>query len=268
MVRINSHNLRISQIGKSGSVIILLTGFATTSNFWNKDFIVALACEHQVYLVDYQGVLTPDSKNFTSLTIADMANDINCLVKALNLIKPMLLGWSMGGAVTLQASFMEPALYSQLVLLAGVVPTIEPGFSSSIRPHQQFFSEDDILNYVFSNNIFNYSPNELTKYRSKFLDQRLAMLFPRRNILDIHARAIRAWRLDPASSLLFKSSKLRATFYLPLNDTMLDQQLALKIIKDYPNANIIELADCGHAVSWHEPFRLAAEIYELNSGLI
>ena len=84
-LRVNGHTIHYYQAGTKGRPLILLTGYATTSNFWNSDFVECLAANHQVYLMDYAGINSSESTNLHKLSIKSMAVDVNKLSQKLKL---------------------------------------------------------------------------------------------------------------------------------------------------------------------------------------
>lgn len=263
IIKLNGHAIHYVKYGAKGRPLILLTGYATTSNFWHKDFISCLAGKYQVYLLDYQGILTTDQSTIKSLSIVSMASDVNQFTKQLKLRQSLLLGWSMGGAVALQASFLAPHTYSYLYLLAPVVPN-PTGILRDRPSHPTFHSEADVLDYVFNNNLYSYSPAEQNQLRTKFLNPRLSLLFPKGQIISLQESAIHQWRSNPKTMQLFKKNQVPASFYIPEHDAIINQALALPVIEKYPSAEIIEVKNSGHALAWQKPQEICQDISAKN----
>ncbi len=263
LVNINGHQIHYYQTGDKGSPIILLTGYATTGNFWNKQFISCLANSHKVYLFDYQGINTENKSDISKLSINSMANDVNKLTKTLKLKHPQLLGWSMGGSIALEASFQFPELYEKLILLAPALPTAgKVKLTQPMPEHTPFKSDNDVLNYVLNNNLYDYNPDKLEDYKSQFIQSKLEQIFPDKPVREAQTKAIREWTTNPSVSEQFKVANTPAVFYLPEKDTILNQDLALPIAKEYMNGTIIQVKNSGHAVAWQIPEDLCKSIDE------
>ena len=260
-IKLNGHLLHYYKAGDRGQPIILLTGYATTSNFWNRQFISCLATNHQVYLFDYQGINTPDKADLSKMSIQSMAKDVNAMVSKLNIHRPLLLGWSMGGAVTLEASFMAPDLYEQIYLLSPVVPTEGKSRLSLPMPeHPVFKSDNDVISYVFNNNLYNYNPDDVTELRKEFIQNGLEQIFPSKQVRDAQGRAIATWISSKMVREQFNNATTPAVFYIPDHDRILDSNVALPIAKEYRNASIIQVKNSGHAVAWQIPEQLCKSI--------
>jgi pimeloyl-ACP methyl ester carboxylesterase len=101
----------------AGPPLVVVNGFAATKDDWDPAFLDALAGEHELVLLDNRGVgESPDDG--LPFTIENLATDVAGLIDALGLERPAVLGWSMGGFVTLALALLDPAKLSKLVLLS------------------------------------------------------------------------------------------------------------------------------------------------------
>lgn len=261
---VNGHEIHYYQSGTQGSPVILLTGYATTSNFWPRDFIDCLASSHQVYLIDYRGVNSSESIVASELTIKSMADDTNAVVVKLKLKNPILIGWSMGGGVAQEAS--KTYSYRQLYLLASILPTSQP-LIYPFKPHGEFKSESDILNYVFANNLYGYESSQLNSERKRFINPALKSLFPSATVITAEAHAIEAWQHESANVIGFENSKTPVQFWLAKHDGIINSQLAESIIGSYPNKTIHKVDLSGHAMAWQAGLDICNDISS-NKALI
>lgn len=80
-----------------GKPLVLIAGYTGDHSFW--DFMLDdLAKKFQVLIFDNRGIgQTKDSNN--SFTLEMMADDTMMLVEQLGLVKPVIIGQSMGGAI-------------------------------------------------------------------------------------------------------------------------------------------------------------------------
>ena len=260
-VTIDHHPYHYYQVGHKGSPYVLLTGYATTSNFWNKDFVTCLAENHQVYLFDYQGINSSES-SVDNISIASMAKDVNKFVQQLKLRKPVLVGWSMGGGVALQAASAEPKLYKQLELFSSIVPSSESNLLFPIAPHGEFKSQQDVLNYVFSNNLYGYESANESQLQTQFINGVNVALFPNLPIIEKQGTAIYQWVSDTKNLTILEHEHTPATFYVPSNDAIINQAIAKRSIAKDRSAKIVEVANSGHGVSWQYPQQMCQAIVQ------
>jgi pimeloyl-ACP methyl ester carboxylesterase len=256
---VNGQEFHYYQLGESGSPVVLLTGYATTSNFWNRNFVDCLAQKHKVYLIDYAGINSAQQPS-TLISLPAMASDINQLVTNLKLTKPALIGWSMGGGVALQASFDEPTNFKHLFLLASLVPGTESGILIAAKPHQPFKNDAEVLNYVFERNLYKYKPTELTQLQPQFINGQVANLFPSLEVIKGQANAVHHWVNAPAAIQAFAKSQVAATFYIPQHDAIINQSVAQAAIKNYANYNLVMIESAGHAVAFQQPITICQNI--------
>jgi pimeloyl-ACP methyl ester carboxylesterase len=100
----------------SGPPLVLIMGYGGTMETWDPHFVDALAQVHRVIVFDNAGVGTTQALSNDS--IDDMANQTSALINALDLTKPDVLGWSMGGMIAQALAVEHPTQVRRLVLAA------------------------------------------------------------------------------------------------------------------------------------------------------
>jgi pimeloyl-ACP methyl ester carboxylesterase len=124
-----------------GPPLVLLHGAFGTIESCFADLLPALATDFEVLAVELQGHgRTRDIAR--PLSYEQMAGDIAALLEALDIPRPHLVGYSMGGAVGLQLALDQPELVDRLVFAggadfdpSGVYPEAMANFES-FDPHQ------------------------------------------------------------------------------------------------------------------------------------
>jgi 3-oxoadipate enol-lactonase len=101
----------------AGPPVVVLNGFAATKDDWDPTFINELAsgCELVMFENRGMGQACDDGRPFT---IEDLAGDVAELIDELELDRPAVLGWSMGGFVAIALALSRPEIVSSLVLLS------------------------------------------------------------------------------------------------------------------------------------------------------
>ena len=103
------------EIHGRGTPLILLAGYTCDHTFWQA-MLNELSEKLQLIIVDNRAVgRTKDSGDFFSLE--DMANDTVALSEKLGIIKPNILGQSMGGAVAQIIAKKYPDKINKLIIL-------------------------------------------------------------------------------------------------------------------------------------------------------
>src|SRR5690242_5390161 len=94
-VRVEGAEIVCRTIGK-GPPLVILNGFAATSDDWDPTFIDRLSSRHQLILLNNRGIgsSTDDGQSFDIGTLADDAAQV---IESLGFERTNVLGWSMGG---------------------------------------------------------------------------------------------------------------------------------------------------------------------------
>lgn len=117
---VNGTNLYYEKTGE-GSPLIMLHGNGEDCKIFDRA-IPLLAKRFTVYAIDSRG--HGRSQAVTTFSYDDMAEDVRCFIKAQELDKPVLYGFSDGGIIALLLASSYPDLLSQIIISgANTVPT-------------------------------------------------------------------------------------------------------------------------------------------------
>nr|WP_315030081.1 alpha/beta hydrolase [uncultured Chryseobacterium sp.] len=115
-------------LGKDqGIPVILLPGLGGSMDDWDPAVTDGLAQKYKVILFDNRGVAA--SKGITPNTIQGMADDAIDFIKAMNLNRVNIMGFSMGGFVAQRIVLTEPGLINKIIL-TGTGPKGAVGLSN------------------------------------------------------------------------------------------------------------------------------------------
>jgi len=129
-VEANDLNMFYIEKGKGQPLILLHGGIATANTNWSKQ-IDFFAEYFRVIAVDSRGHGRTDNPS-GKFSYELMAEDIAALIKALNLDKPFVCGWSDGGQIVLEIGINYPDLTKALVA-GGVLSEITEYYSSAMK---------------------------------------------------------------------------------------------------------------------------------------
>lgn len=122
-----------------GPALLMLTGTGSTMAEWDPALLRSLARRNRLILFDYPGVGL--SGPWRGRSFDSLAQDTADLMKAIQLPRANVLGWSMGGFVAQRLAIDHPGRVSHLVLAA-----TNPGGSHAVlgsRRAQAIDSEPD-----------------------------------------------------------------------------------------------------------------------------
>ena len=104
------------EVGR-GQPLVLIMGYAGTMDTWEPQFVDALAMHYRVVIFDNAGIGSTKALPKPP-TIDAMANQTSALISALDLGRPDVLGWSMGGMIAQALAVLHPSQVRRLVLCA------------------------------------------------------------------------------------------------------------------------------------------------------
>lgn len=109
--------------------MVAINGYAGTAADWDPTLLQLLGEHFRVILVDPRGLGESTRGDLSEpLTVATMADDVEGLCAALGVIRPTVMGWSMGGFVAQSLALLHPDLVSALVLAS-----TDPGGPEALR---------------------------------------------------------------------------------------------------------------------------------------
>ena len=108
--------------GVGASALVLIHGWGFSCRAWDNTLPALLNAGHRVVMLDHRGCGGSD-KDFADLGIQAIAGDVVKLVDQLGLAGVVLNGWSLGGAVAVEAADQLGSRCRGLVLTGGATPT-------------------------------------------------------------------------------------------------------------------------------------------------
>jgi len=119
VVRAGGVALDVRVLGQ-GPPLLVLTGYAMTTQMWDADFIRGLAAGRRVILMDNRGMGPSALPEGADISIRGMAEDAATALDALHIDRADVLGWSMGGMIALELALAWPERVRSLALLSTV----------------------------------------------------------------------------------------------------------------------------------------------------
>jgi pimeloyl-ACP methyl ester carboxylesterase len=132
----------------SGRPVILVHGFPFSKTIWNS-FAQKLGQHAHVFTIDLPG-FGQSPLNQSSISIDTIGTRVNAWVKETKIRRPVLLGHSLGGYVTLAAANQEPDLFSGLVLFHSTA------YADSEEKKQ---SRNKVLEFIDKNGVDAFTSN-------------------------------------------------------------------------------------------------------------
>lgn len=121
LTREEGQSIYYEDYGKGANAVLLVHGWGMGMRAWDHSLPALTAAGYRVVALDHRGCGESD-KDFADLGISAIAADAVALVEHLGLARVVINGWSLGGAVAVEAAALLAARCSGLVLTCAATP--------------------------------------------------------------------------------------------------------------------------------------------------
>ncbi|MEM8563330.1 MAG: alpha/beta hydrolase [Pseudomonadota bacterium] len=119
--RDNNKKVYFEDYGKGADAVVLIHGWGAGVRAWDYSLDVLIDAGHRVVAIDHRACGRSD-KDFDDVGINAIAGDVVALVEKLQLSRVVLNGWSLGGAVAVEAATQLQARCVGLFLTCAASP--------------------------------------------------------------------------------------------------------------------------------------------------
>src|SRR6266536_3997232 len=239
-----------------GRPLVVLNGFAATSEDWDPSFIDRLASSNQLILLDNRGI-GRSIDNGPPFDIAQLADDAARVIEILGIERTSLLGWSMGGFIAQTLALQHPERINKLILLSTDPGGADADLASAAvwsqlidisgTPHEQ---ARRLLSLVFPSDV----AESIYRQFGDIVAAARARLSP--ELVNRQAAAMDAWHHNGVGNRLSEITRpvLIAT---GSEDVVIPPSNALKLVDAIPGAWLAQFPRGGHAFMAQYPRPLA-----------
>ncbi len=246
---------------ETGTPVVFLVHFRGTMENWDPNMVAPIAKERPVILFDNKGV--GETNGQTPETISEMAQDAATFIKALDLNKVDLLGFSIGGMVAQELALQEGDLIRRIIIAgsspeAGVKP--EPVIFERMKQHGENV-DNAIDNFMF----FFYKSTETSKSAGMDSLQRIMSQKQFESSDQVQAaqlNAVAKWaqpKPDQDYDWL-KNIPHPALVTNGIEDVMVPTKNSFILSEKLPNAQLIIYPDSGHGHLFQFPELFAENV--------
>jgi len=174
-----------------GPVIIFVSGLGGTAAYWAPQ-VAWFARDFTVVTYDQRGAGKSDHPA-GPYSIDTLADDLQALIAALGLVRPVLVGHSTGGAIGQILAARQPELLAGMVLYASWARS-DLHFNWCFRMRRALLVGSSLEEYVHGSALFLYPPEHLSKHAERLSPALLASArhFPQRDVVLSRIDAIMA----------------------------------------------------------------------------
>jgi pimeloyl-ACP methyl ester carboxylesterase len=240
----------------NGRPLVVLNGFAATSADWDPSFIDVLASSNELILLDNRGIGS-STDNGRPFGIDKLADDAARLIEMLDVVRPNVLGWSMGGFIAQRLALQHPDRINKLILLS-----TDPGggnadlasadvwsklIDMSGTPHEQ---ARRLLSLVFPRAI----AESIYREFGDIVAAARAQLST--DLVNRQVAAMDAWHRTGVGNRL-REMNLPVLIATGSADIVIPPSNALKLVNAIPGAWLAQFNGGGHAFMYQYPRPLA-----------
>lgn len=242
----------------NGPALVMLVGYSGTLFHWNSDFINELSKFFTLYLIDNRNIGQSHSTNAT--TMEGFALDVFDFIQAMNLQKPIVLGWSMGGVIVQELALKYEELLSGVIFLATVpdMRKVNKDFTNLVA-NSEAYSPSEFKKQLY---YFFFSDNNNQDMKDKIKDNSLKMLNYHYRFTSeakmTQAQAIASWPGVTQTEL----SKLQLPILIlyAKNDLVVSFE-AIKYLFDHSNnSKLVIYSQGGHFLIHTDANKIAKDI--------
>jgi pimeloyl-ACP methyl ester carboxylesterase len=249
--------------------VLLIHGNMTSSKHWDL-VLENMAEEYKLYALDLRG-FGESSYNNLLTSIKDFSDDVKLFVDEIGLKDFAIVGWSTGGAVSMQFTADYPGYCNKLILLASESTRGYPfdGKTSEDEEPRRFSQYEDIKRDLIrtipvqaaydTNNvellklIWNaviYTKNQPAK---ELYDEYVQDMRTQRNLAEVH-HCNNTFNISHHHNGLVEGNGLVDQIKVPVlvlrgdRDFVITAEMTRELVEDLgAKAKFVELKDCGHS---------------------
>lgn len=252
------------QVG-CGPDIVCLHGIGASMVIYRR-LVPWLAGDYRVTCLDFPGFGGSDKPRTFFYSLDEQAEHLIRAIKALDLKTPLAIASSMGGAITLNAGLIEPAVFRRIVALA---PATDPRrIPFVLLPLSKFA---DRLHRVNSLATVRAALGQVIA-RRELITPGLVALYqePFRDSGDSSSAFMKAFTLLADSRMPRLFSKLSTPLLIirGLRDRLVKQAGCENLHRIVKNSSLITHSTAGHHIMEDEPEFLAHEVRKFDASLV
>ncbi|HEV8053182.1 MAG TPA: alpha/beta hydrolase [Parachlamydiaceae bacterium] len=246
----NGIDIHYLRTGGDKPSVVLLHGLMLNGACWTP-LARALEEDYDVIMPDARGHGNSSNPS-QGYSYDNLADDVQCLIEALGLDAPVLLGHSMGGMTAAVVASRTPKRLRGLVL-------VDPTFLTPQRQWEVY--ESDVL--AQHRQILNRQKEEfLAEFRirhSRRSNELIELFAQARYQTSIHAFEVLK-PPNPDYTQLIISINIPSLLVVGDGDVVVSPEMAAELVKVNQRLEVVRIADAGHAVPYDQPERFSAVV--------
>lgn len=261
-IELDGRSLAWRRVG-DGPPLLLINGYAATSEDWDPTFLIGLAESFQVISPDNRGVGGSELGG-EELTVDGMATDLEAILDSMAIDRLPVVGWSMGGFVAQRFAERRPERVTALALLA-----TDPGAPESFDADPEVWAKltdhggsareqaTRLISLLFPPPL----AAEIDRDFGEMVAEARAQLSPA--TLRAQEAAMDAWHREPLPR--GETPRLPVLVAHGENDEVIPPPNAEVLATRWSGAQVELFPGCGHGLMAQEPEQLVSLVCDLLS---
>jgi pimeloyl-ACP methyl ester carboxylesterase len=249
----------------AGRTVVLIHGFAASTYTWEDSAKILNNAGFHVYALDLKGFGWSDKPLDSRYDVVALMEDVDDWMNTMKINKAVVVGNSMGGAITALLSKLHPNRVERMVLIdAGGYPMKLPMAIRAARlPLSAFFGKLWMGPWLVRMNM-----KEVMYDKSKVTDERVNAYFQRmssENAMDTQILTAKAIDFSQRSLVMDanRSNKTKALIIWGKDDAWIPlDTVGMKFREDLVNSVISVIPECGHIPQEEKPEETAKLIID------
>lgn len=255
MIAVDGAELHVDVSG-DGVPVVFVHGLGLSGALWNR-MRQGFGAGYQVVLVDLRGAGRSRERDRGELTLARWADDLDQVMRSLELERPVVVGHSLGASIVLRYALEHPSEVGALVLIGAEanLSNLAPRMLAAAERIESsglvtWLDEFWAKNPPFSRASLRRDPSMLDEYRARLLEN---------DAVD-YVRQCRA--VAAAESLAGRLGEITrpALVVTGADDDRTLPEHGRQLAGAIPGARLVELAGVGHTIPFEAPAETARAI--------
>lgn len=267
-IKVDTVNYHYRSYPADGEHVVLLHGFASSTYTW-EDLAPRLQAEgYHVWSLDMKGFGWSDKPRDARYDPVTLMEDVNKWMDALDLHNVILVGNSLGGAITVLIALEHPERIKKMVLIdsAGYPMRLPLIIRMAHLPLSGSF-----MKLFFGRWMVRWNLKEVFYHKDRVTEEKVNAYYVRmctKNALDAQTTVARSVKFDLFDDYIKRVPQITSETLIIWgeNDAWIPLEIGYKFKKDLTTATMIVIPECGHMPQEEYPQKTAQYILEFIKG--
>jgi pimeloyl-ACP methyl ester carboxylesterase len=249
-VKVNNANIAYYRLGV-GKELVMITGHGDTMTMWPPAFLKKISEHRTVIIFDYPGIGKSVIQGDYPSSMEQLSNLVQAFIKTQKLTKPDLLGFSMGGSLTLYMATKHSSDYDHVMVIGA-----KAGGKITVQPLPKYFNmlKDPNISpeVAIKTLLFPASANQAA---DAYLKAIMQLPQEKRNSAALAAQATAVTAENEGAGIWNQLFNIHNKILIinGMEDVLTPVQNAVMLATVIPGAWLVQVKGAGHGVLFQEP---------------